>query len=322
MYVTIQCALPKMLASTGPAARHHQHGVDRVVDQGLPQPLRLRRVEGRGHRADQGGRRRLRRQGHPLQRDRARAPSTRRRCTSASTRSPDPVEARKISSRGSRWAGSASRRRSRRWSSSSRPTNRRSSPATSTPVDGGMTDLRPRPPAARLARHSHRRTHETRTLRPRRQGKARPHRRRRQAARPVAQGQGHRPRRRSRRRSSRSSRSSTSSACRWSRASRASGPASAGVVKFVAIGLNYADHAAETGMPIPEHPIVFFKSTTCIVGPNDNVMIPKDSKKTDWEVELGVVIGRTRALRRREGRAEVRRRLLPRSTTSPSASSS
>ena len=66
-----------------------------------------------------------------------------------------------------------------------------------------------------------------------------------------------------------------------------------GVSKFLAIGLNYADHAAESGMAIPEHPIVFCKSTTCIVGPNDNVMIPKDSKETDWEVELGVVIGRT-----------------------------
>jgi 2-keto-4-pentenoate hydratase/2-oxohepta-3-ene-1,7-dioic acid hydratase in catechol pathway len=66
-----------------------------------------------------------------------------------------------------------------------------------------------------------------------------------------------------------------------------------GVSKFLAIGLNYADHAAESGMPIPEHPIVFYKATTCIVGPNDNVMIPKDSRETDWEVELGVVIGRT-----------------------------
>ena len=67
----------------------------------------------------------------------------------------------------------------------------------------------------------------------------------------------------------------------------------AGVPKFLAIGLNYADHAAESNMPIPEHPIVFYKATTCIVGPNDNVMIPKDSTQTDWEVELGVVIGRT-----------------------------
>jgi 2-keto-4-pentenoate hydratase/2-oxohepta-3-ene-1,7-dioic acid hydratase in catechol pathway len=62
--------------------------------------------------------------------------------------------------------------------------------------------------------------------------------------------------------------------------------------KFLAIGLNYVDHAKETGSPIPEHPIVFFKSETCIQGPNDPIMLPKDSTHTDWEVELGVVIGR------------------------------
>ncbi|MEP7063694.1 MAG: fumarylacetoacetate hydrolase family protein [Betaproteobacteria bacterium] len=63
--------------------------------------------------------------------------------------------------------------------------------------------------------------------------------------------------------------------------------------KFVAIGLNYIDHARETGSPIPENPIVFFKAETCIVGPNDNIMLPQDSTHTDWEVELGIVIGRT-----------------------------
>jgi 2-keto-4-pentenoate hydratase/2-oxohepta-3-ene-1,7-dioic acid hydratase in catechol pathway len=63
--------------------------------------------------------------------------------------------------------------------------------------------------------------------------------------------------------------------------------------KFVAIGLNYIDHAKETGAAIPEHPIVFFKAQTCIVGPNDNVMLPMNSVSTDWEVELGVVISRT-----------------------------
>lgn len=68
----------------------------------------------------------------------------------------------------------------------------------------------------------------------------------------------------------------------------------AGVGKFIAIGLNYADHAAESGLPIPKEPIVFMKATTCIQGPNDPVMLPKNSVKTDWEVELGVVIG-TRA---------------------------
>jgi 2-keto-4-pentenoate hydratase/2-oxohepta-3-ene-1,7-dioic acid hydratase in catechol pathway len=64
--------------------------------------------------------------------------------------------------------------------------------------------------------------------------------------------------------------------------------------KFIAIGLNYADHAAEANMPIPKEPIVFMKTTSCIQGPDDDVMLPKGSKKTDWEVELGIVIG-TRA---------------------------
>ncbi len=67
-----------------------------------------------------------------------------------------------------------------------------------------------------------------------------------------------------------------------------------GVPKFIAIGLNYADHAAESGLPIPKEPVVFMKATSCIQGPNDPVMLPKGSVKTDWEVELGVVIG-TRA---------------------------
>ncbi len=64
--------------------------------------------------------------------------------------------------------------------------------------------------------------------------------------------------------------------------------------KFIAIGLNYADHAAESGMPIPNEPVVFTKAISCIQGPNDPVMLPKNSVKADWEVELGVVIG-TRA---------------------------
>jgi 2-keto-4-pentenoate hydratase/2-oxohepta-3-ene-1,7-dioic acid hydratase in catechol pathway len=68
----------------------------------------------------------------------------------------------------------------------------------------------------------------------------------------------------------------------------------AGIGKFVAIGLNYSDHAAETGSPIPREPIVFMKATSCIQGANDPVMLPKGSVKSDWEVELGVVIG-TRA---------------------------
>ncbi len=65
----------------------------------------------------------------------------------------------------------------------------------------------------------------------------------------------------------------------------------AGIGKFLAIGLNYADHAAEAGMPIPKEPIVFTKAISCIQGPNDDVMLPKGSTKTDWEVELGIVIG-------------------------------
>ncbi len=65
-----------------------------------------------------------------------------------------------------------------------------------------------------------------------------------------------------------------------------------GVGKFIAIGLNYADHAAESGLPIPAEPVVFTKAISCIQGPNDPVMLPKGSKKTDWEVELGVVIGK------------------------------
>ena len=64
-----------------------------------------------------------------------------------------------------------------------------------------------------------------------------------------------------------------------------------GVGKFIAIGLNYADHAAEAGLPIPKEPVVFMKATSCIQGPNDPVMLPKGSVKSDWEVELGVVIG-------------------------------
>jgi 2,4-didehydro-3-deoxy-L-rhamnonate hydrolase len=64
-----------------------------------------------------------------------------------------------------------------------------------------------------------------------------------------------------------------------------------GVGKFIGVGLNFSDHAAEAGMPVPSEPVIFMKATSCIVGPNDTIMLPKDSKKTDWEVELGVVIG-------------------------------
>jgi 2,4-diketo-3-deoxy-L-fuconate hydrolase len=71
------------------------------------------------------------------------------------------------------------------------------------------------------------------------------------------------------------------------------GPCVGSVGKFIAIGLNYADHAAETGAKIPGEPIVFMKATSCIVGPNDTVLKPRGSTKMDWEVELGVVIGTT-----------------------------
>ena len=62
--------------------------------------------------------------------------------------------------------------------------------------------------------------------------------------------------------------------------------------KFIGIGLNYSDHAEETGMKIPSEPIIFIKANSCICGPNDNIVIPKNSKKTDWEIELGIIIGK------------------------------
>ena len=65
------------------------------------------------------------------------------------------------------------------------------------------------------------------------------------------------------------------------------------VSKFIAVGLNYADHAAESNMALPKEPINFFKATTCIVGPNDDVILPPSSTKSDWEVELGIVMGQT-----------------------------
>src|SRR3954470_13052570 len=71
------------------------------------------------------------------------------------------------------------------------------------------------------------------------------------------------------------------------------GPCVGGTGKFVCIGLNYSDHAAETGATVPSEPIIFMKATSAIVGPNDDVVIPRGSEKTDWEVELGVVIGKT-----------------------------
>ena len=70
------------------------------------------------------------------------------------------------------------------------------------------------------------------------------------------------------------------------------GPPVAGTGKFICIGLNYADHAAESGMHVPSEPVIFMKATSAICGPNDPIVVPRGAHKTDWEVELGVVIGR------------------------------
>ncbi|UCE31863.1 MAG: fumarylacetoacetate hydrolase family protein [Burkholderiales bacterium] len=84
------------------------------------------------------------------------------------------------------------------------------------------------------------------------------------------------------------------------------GPPVKGTRNFVGIGLNYRDHAAEQGLPIPSEPIMFMKSATCIVGPNDDVMLPRGSTKGDWEAELGIVIGtRTRHVSRKDALAQV-----------------
>ena len=69
------------------------------------------------------------------------------------------------------------------------------------------------------------------------------------------------------------------------------GPCVGQIPKFICVGLNYSDHAEETGQPIPTEPIIFHKATSCIIGANDEVMLPRDSVKLDWEVELGVVVG-------------------------------
>jgi 2-keto-4-pentenoate hydratase/2-oxohepta-3-ene-1,7-dioic acid hydratase in catechol pathway len=70
------------------------------------------------------------------------------------------------------------------------------------------------------------------------------------------------------------------------------GPCVTGTGKFICIGLNYADHAAESGLQVPPEPVIFMKATSAICGPNDPILIPRTSVKTDWEVELGVVIGK------------------------------
>ena len=80
----------------------------------------------------------------------------------------------------------------------------------------------------------------------------------------------------------------------------------AGVGKIVAVGLNYRDHAEETGMDLPNEPVLFSKAITALNGPNDPVILPKGSTKGDWEVELGIVIGRTaRYVKRGEAAAHI-----------------
>ena len=89
------------------------------------------------------------------------------------------------------------------------------------------------------------------------------------------------------------------------------GPPLTGTTKFVAIGLNYSDHAAETGSPVPKEPIIFHKTLSAIVGPDDDIMLPKGSTKTDWEVELGIVIGsRARYVSKKDALAHVAGYLL------------
>jgi len=84
------------------------------------------------------------------------------------------------------------------------------------------------------------------------------------------------------------------------------GPCLGSVRNFIAIGLNYSDHAAEAGMPVPKEPIIFNKAPTCIVGPNDDTMIPKDATKLDYEIEIGIVIGkRARYLTRENTKAAI-----------------
>ena len=84
------------------------------------------------------------------------------------------------------------------------------------------------------------------------------------------------------------------------------GPCVGGTRNFLAIGLNYSDHAAEAGMPIPKEPIIFNKVTTSICGPNDDTMMPKESTKLDWEVELGIIIGsRARYLSKKDAMSVV-----------------
>ena len=98
------------------------------------------------------------------------------------------------------------------------------------------------------------------------------------------------------------------------------GPCVGHVGNFVAVGLNYADHAAESGMAVPKEPVLFTKAPSCIVGPNDDVVIPKGSTKTDWEVELAMVIGTRASYVERIAGAWPMSRAIASATTFPSAS--
>ena len=91
--------------------------------------------------------------------------------------------------------------------------------------------------------------------------------------------------------------------------------------KFIAIGLNYSDHAAESGLQVPKEPVVFTKQVSCLSGPYDDVTLPPKSKKSDWEVELGIIIGSRSQEHQEEGRARRMSRAIAPSTTSPSANS-
>ncbi len=93
----------------------------------------------------------------------------------------------------------------------------------------------------------------------------------------------------------------------------------AGTRNFIAVGLNYADHAKETGADIPEEPILFNKLANCIVGPNDDVIMPRGAKKLDWEVEIAFVIWQARSLRRRKATPSTTSPVTPCATMSPSA---
>ena len=90
------------------------------------------------------------------------------------------------------------------------------------------------------------------------------------------------------------------------------GPCIGNVRNFIAIGLNYSDHAAEGGNPIPKEPVIFNKAPSSICGPNDDTMIPKDATKLDWEVELGIVIGKRARYLARDKAKDAHRRLLSR----------